>query len=160
MAEVQRPMFKVKRRVTEQLIKFEVDTEYFVRFDGAIVKAKETEGSRRQSPDQPKKEPPYLAQVTMLDDGTQGVIIVPHVLRSDILDAYPDDGYVNLCFRLVKHKLESKAYSTWEIAEIELDNEPAAADHLPLQFSADEVEAVADEGDSETEATGGRRKRK
>jgi hypothetical protein len=115
--------FTVKSRITEQLIKLELDTEYFVRFDSEFFKAKKNGASRNPTAGAVQKEPPYLAKITMLDDGSQGVMIVPQVLRTEIEDYFPEQAYKGLMFRIVRHKLEGKDFNTFDIAEIETDGE-------------------------------------
>jgi hypothetical protein len=94
-----------------------------VRFDSEFYKAKKNGASRTAAPGAAEKEPPYLCKVTMLDTGEQGVLIIPQVLRTEVGDYFPDNSYVNLMFRIVRHKLEGKAYNTFDIAEIETDGE-------------------------------------
>jgi hypothetical protein len=136
--------FTVKARVTEQLIKLELDTEYFVKFDSAFYKAKKNGTPRTVAPGVQEKEPPYLAKITLLDDSSQGVMIIPQVLRTEIDDYYPDEAYVGLQFRIVRHKLEGKSYNTFDIAEIETDGE---LEELPSTVEdiehADEVAAAS-----------------
>jgi hypothetical protein len=147
--------FTVKARVTEQLIKLELDTEYFVRFDSAFYKAKKNGVSRTPVAGAAEKEPPYLAKITLLDDNSQGVMIIPQVLRTEIGDYYPEEAYVGLMFRIIRHKLEGKSYNTFDIAEIETDGE---LEELPSTVEdiehADEVASASanfneDEGLSE-----------
>jgi hypothetical protein len=110
--------FTKKKFVTLPLIKLADDTEYFFRFDGAIFKADDNDRPRKESE---PKEPPYLAHVLNLETGEMGQIITPAVLKSELEKAYPKDSYVGKAFSLQRHKVEGKRYSTWDIAEIEIE---------------------------------------
>lgn len=116
--------FTVKKRVKETVIKIDFDTEYLFRVEAPIYKAKENSAPSRKSPeDGAKQEAPHLVSVTLLDDNTRGVIVVPHVLRTELEDAYPDNAYVGRMFQVIKHKIEGKRYNDFEINEIETDGE-------------------------------------
>ena len=111
--EATRPVFtpKIKSHVTLPLLKLELDTQYYLRFESEPWKAKAVSGQ--------DKQPPTLCRVTNLETGELAEIIMPVVLEKELADAYPD-GLKGLGFAVIKHKLESKKYSTWEIAELDL----------------------------------------
>lgn len=126
--------YTVKARVTEQLVKLELDTEYFVRFDFEIYKAKENAARRKAPDDKPAQEPPHLCKITLLDDMSQGVMIIPTVLKTELEDAYPAADYVGRCFRLVRHRLEGRRYNTFEISEIEVEGLPEITEHKVMRM--------------------------
>lgn len=112
--------FKVIAHVTRELVKLVDDQPLFVKFDGPM----------KQSDPITKKDgtvvasdmaPPVIAPVTELENGIVGEIICPTVLEEELNKQYPDQKYVGKCFRLIKHRLQGKKYSTFEILEIEIE---------------------------------------
>jgi hypothetical protein len=122
--------FEIVKHVTLPLIKLLEDgTPMFLRFESAIKTADQLQATRTRKTKDPVtgKEveagaampPPDIADVTNLENGQLGQIIVNTVLRSNLDKVYPSDGYVNKCFQLKKIKT-SKRYFTFEILEIRL----------------------------------------
>lgn len=114
-----RPMFKVKRQVTAALLKIENDKTVYVRFECEPYKAKPAATSRAPREGEAVQEPPIIARVTNLETGELCEIILGQVLVTELADAYPE-GVTGRGFQITKHKLESKRYNTYEIAELEL----------------------------------------
>jgi len=149
--------FAIKKRVKETVIKIELDTEYLFKIEGAIYKAKEATGTRKTAEDA-KQEPPHLMSVSLLDEeGARGVVVVPHVLRTELEDAYPDQSYVGKMFQVIKHKIEGKRYNDFEINEIETDGELEASDE---HGDAAEEDAYEEAGGDAVEESKPARKRK
>lgn len=111
--------FKKVKNVTLPLIKLENKREYFLRFDGAMHQGKTVDD---------KKEPPIMAEVTDMETGEQGLIILGQVLRENLKAAYPEDSYVGKIFSIEKSAPEgARKYSLWNIAEVEEEADSAAA---------------------------------
>lgn len=110
--------FKVKKHVTLPLFKWENNTPYYYRFDTAIAQGKPIKEKAGES----KKEPAYLAQVTNLQNGEQGEIILGTVLRGILDDDYPEESYVGKCFELVQKRITGKNYNSYGVTEIEVDS--------------------------------------
>lgn len=109
--------FKKVKNVTLPLIKLENKTAYYLRFDGAMHQGKTVDD---------KKEPPIMAEVTNMETGEQGQIIMGQVLRENLNEVYPGDGYVGKIFEIVKTAPEgARKYSLWNIAEVEASDEAA-----------------------------------
>ena len=111
------PPFKVevKNRVTVPLSKWVYDVPKYVKFEGAIFRGKEMKNTQNGA----KMEPADLAFVVDLVTKMHVQIIVATVLRVNLKEAYPQDGYIGKCFMLVqKPKAANKRYSEYEITEI------------------------------------------
>lgn len=114
--------FKLKQRVSENLIKLEDNTEYLMRIDAAMQLA---EDNGQKDRDGKPKKPPMLMSVTFLDTGESGKIIVPQLLERDLKNAFHDDSYVGKFFQISKVKIPTKGGQTvnvFEIAELEIDD--------------------------------------
>jgi hypothetical protein len=67
-----------------------------------------------------KKENRIILEVTDLDTGVEGVISVNKVLKSKLEEAYPENGYVDKKFEIVKLPREAgKRYFNFDLYEIE-----------------------------------------
>jgi hypothetical protein len=120
-------LFTLVKRITEQLIRLELDRVYYVRFDEKIFKAKPVTKARASSTaeDGPSKQPPMLSRVTLLSEmkdgtlvGERGQIIIPTVLFTELVDFYPEHSYVGKIFQIIRHRLEGKSYNTFEVSEV------------------------------------------
>jgi hypothetical protein len=158
MALSPRFAFKVKKRVKETVIKIDFDTEYLFRIEGEIYKARDA-STPRKSPEDEKQSPPNLMSVTLLDDNTRGVIVVPHVLHDELTAAYPDGSYVGRMFQVIKHKIEGKRYNDFEINEIESDGIVEEDEALPGDLAEEDAYEESG-GDAVTEALAPKKKRR
>lgn len=120
--------FKVKSHVTVPLLKVpDNGTPVYVTFDGAIEKAKDNDSMRQRKQKmaeagQPVNEPPHIARVINLETGEHMQIIVNSVLKTEIEDKYPENGYIGVSFEIKKYKMTGgKRYATFQIAEIEVE---------------------------------------
>jgi len=119
--------FKVKKLITLPLLKMTIGDDYFVKLIGVKFKASAMKVDPNKAIDpkvekEAKKDPPMLINVIDLTTGEPMQMILNSVLESNIDEAYPDDSYVNLGFKFIKHaKASGKDYNTFTIAEIELD---------------------------------------
>jgi hypothetical protein len=111
--------FETVKHVTLPTLKMELDQAVYVRFEAAIYQAKAlTRG--RAGTDGQQMAPPELAHVTELTRNRECTIIVNSVLGTELRETYPNDGYVGKSFKLVKSKLESRRYATFDITEVRL----------------------------------------
>lgn len=112
-------LFKVKKNLTLPLLKMSLEQEYFVKFTGAPFLGKEIaakEGSET-------KKPPMIVDIINLEDGEQMQLMLNKVLLGTLEETYPDNGFVGMDFRLVKHaKKSGKEYHTFSIGELELED--------------------------------------
>jgi hypothetical protein len=138
------PAVKIKKRITNTLLKMEEGKPYLLRFEGAIFRAQaEKMRKPRATPEggepAPVKQPPMLAHVLDLTDGFPGTpcqIIVPVVLESELRAAYPDDLYVNRTFQVTRHKSPSKNYNLFDINEVELETGGETEVSVPAEQEA------------------------
>lgn len=115
--------FKRTRAITLPTFKFEQDKALYVKFLAAmhIGRVRLTRGQTEPDPD---KKPPTLAHVVNIETGEEGQIILAEVLKTELGEAYPNEGYVGRGFEIVKQKRkEGKKYDPYTIAEIELPPE-------------------------------------
>lgn len=118
-------MFKFRKikNVTIPQIKIEKEKEYYLRIDTAITKAPDSAGRVHMEDGKTagKMPSPELIQVTNLENGEQGTVIVNTVLGRILNDNYPDHTYVGKSFCIVRHELAGKKYATFDLAEIEVE---------------------------------------
>jgi hypothetical protein len=104
--------FKVKKHVTVPLLKLVNNVPVYVKFTGEIFTGKVVDD---------KKEAPQMANVVDLTTGQEMQIILGTVLVGNLQESYPDAGYVNKQFELVKNAPEgTRKYSLYQITEIEI----------------------------------------
>lgn len=108
--------FKVVKNVTLPLLKQSDDTTVYVRIDSAIFKGKEIKGTGEAA----KMEPADLMNVTELESGEQMQMIANAVLKGNLEEEYPEEGYVGKCFAVTRMKVEGKRYKNYSIQEIEV----------------------------------------
>jgi hypothetical protein len=108
-------------------LKLVPDTPVYVKILDAIFQGKQPklkEGEKKED----QKQAPWLFNVVNLETGENMQLVAAAVIRSEIVDNYPDEKYVNKCFMIIKGKKKDlsggRGYFTYEIAEIE---EPKAA---------------------------------
>jgi hypothetical protein len=105
------------KAVTTNLIKLSKGATVYFRANSDIYKGKPIEQG-------PVKEPPNLLDVTMLDTGEIGCIILPTVAHKELMQAYPA-GVKGKCFELTLIAPgDGKRYNLARIAEI-MDPEPS-----------------------------------
>ena len=108
--------FKRKRLLTVPVLKFKEGESRYVKITEAMhigkpQKAKEGEKA---------KEPATLANCVNLEDGAVCQIIVSAVVKSVLVEEYPNDGYVGKCFSITKQgRNPGKQYNQFDIEEIE-----------------------------------------
>jgi hypothetical protein len=128
--------FEIVKHVTLPLIKILEDgTPMYLRFESEIRVADQLVATRARQTKDPttgKVEekgapmpPPDIADVTDMQTGQLGQIIVNAVLKSNLEKVYPKNEYVSKCFQLKKIKT-SKRYFTFEILEIRLKGQAAS----------------------------------
>ena len=108
--------FKVVRKVTLPVLKISINKPYYVKIDDKIFQGKKLDNDKKDN-----KEPAFLVNVTDLKSGEQGQIVLNKVLKETLLEEYPDDSYVGLCFQIVKKPKDTgKDYHTFSLVEIEV----------------------------------------
>src|SRR5262249_9143474 len=105
------------------LLKWTRDQQMAVAIISGIYKGKEIRGTK----DGVQMEPADLVNVLSLEDGTEYQMIVGAVLRGNLVEAYPNGGYIGRCFLVTQHKPDGKRYSTFDIVEIEVPSEDIAS---------------------------------
>jgi hypothetical protein len=126
MAENEIPKFEVVRNVTIPFIIVPGDgTAFYLKFNTAIEADKTTfsERVRRSKNDGDKtqsSEPMHIAEVTNLQTGEVGRLVLHAVLESNLKEAYKDDSYVGRYFKINKEKAKGKRYFSFNIVEIKL----------------------------------------
>lgn len=108
-----------KRAITKTLFKLENNKPYNLRIDEPIFTGKKIEEGKYKD-----MEPARLANVTDLDTGAVGQIIVPKVLESTLDEEFPNKGYVGKAFEIVKFRDAGSKYNTFNVSEL-VEDEPA-----------------------------------
>ncbi len=109
--------FKLARRIVVPTMKVELDTEIFIRFEQKIEARKKIEEENGQQVEKTIE----IARVTNLETGEICEIVAGTVLMSELSEAYPEHGYVNKCFRILKKNVPGKRYKAYELDEIEVE---------------------------------------
>lgn len=121
MAEKNAPAFKpvIVKRVTMPTLKLVPGTPVYVKITDPIFLGKERKDAKAEK----DQKPPKILNVINLETGEAMQLVGGAVVVSEITDSYPDNGYVNKCFMIVKGKKKEggggRGYFTYEIAEIE-----------------------------------------
>lgn len=122
---------EVVRNVTLPFIIIPSDgNPFYLKFNTAIELDKTTfsERVRKGKTDADGKaqsaEPMHIAEVTNLQSGEVGRLVAHQVLESNLNEAYPNNGYVDKCFKISKQK-SAKRYFTFNIVEIKLKTKTA-----------------------------------
>lgn len=111
------PLFKVKKNLTLPLLKMALDTDYFIKIMTPAVLGKEIPAKAGED----QMPPVTLVNIINLETGEDMQLILNKVLQGTLEEEYPDESYVNLCFKVVKKaKGSGKKYHTFLIAEVEL----------------------------------------
>ena len=113
------PVFK--RRVNLPYLPMEKNTLYYVKFLGPIVQSSDHVRADAEEPatSKRKKAPPKVARVLNLETGEECQIIVPAMMNSTLVDGYPGESYVTLCFELIQHRVQGKEYNVCTVTEID-----------------------------------------
>lgn len=152
------PKFVIKKHVTLPLLKLnDSGVPIYAFFTGAIFKAKVNEVEQKAyvknlaaweasdkseaAPTQPN--PPELAHVIDMESGEVAQIIVNAILKTELIDTYPNGTYVGKGFEIKKFKpTGGKRYAMIQIAEVEVPAEIQAL-HKSDQTEATKEEAVS-----------------
>jgi hypothetical protein len=117
--------FKRKKLLTRPVLKMEEGKQRAVLIEAAMFIGKDIK-SRTEKPEDKKKEPATIVNVTNLETGELAQIVVNAVMKSILTEEYPDDTYVGKCFLITKMgRQPGKQYNPFHIEEIE-DPRPAA----------------------------------
>lgn len=131
--------FSIVKLVNLPILKKIDEVPLFARFEAPMYTGKTLKAAAGETAEAGKKRqarsPATLAEITDMETGENALIIVNQVLRENLNDTYPADGYVGKTFRIVQHSREGKNYKTYSIAEVALtldadkanDPEPAPA---------------------------------
>lgn len=109
------PKFEVAKVLTKTLFKFVVDSPLHIKMDGPMYIGKQQKGRGEKA----KMEPATLADVTNLETGEEGQIILGAAVKSIFEENYPGDGYVGKKFRITKlEKAADKQYFPYNVVEL------------------------------------------
>lgn len=77
-----------------------------------------------------KKEPAILIHAADMETGEEGNVIAPAILRKELTEGYPGDGYVDRGFEVTKTRDPEKKYNHVSIAEVAVPDDfvPPATD--------------------------------
>jgi hypothetical protein len=155
--------FRVVKHVTRPLLKLVDNTKYYIQIEAPfkiaeqVKKPKMVEATVIENGVETKKmvpqPPPTIIDVKNieLDPPVSCQMVANEVFKSELQKQYPNDGYVNKYFEIVKNtKAEGKNYNTFGITELAL-----AVEETQQEESAYKAEPVAA---AETHNKGGRRK--
>jgi hypothetical protein len=110
------PKFKLAKRVTLPTINPGVGEKHIFRIEDAMRE------SSYKSPDAEKEKPATVCTVVDIDTGVVSLWIVPEVAKKNIIEAYPENGYIGKYFAVQKlPKRAGKRYFDFEIAELEIE---------------------------------------
>ena len=102
--------------VTRQTLKLEEDVPAYVRILSAIAEGKEIKGTEKDA----KMQPARICNVVDLATGQEMQLVCGAIVEANIVESYPNEGYVGKCFEIVKRpKPEGKRYFLYDISEIE-----------------------------------------
>ena len=108
--------FKTKRVVTVPNLKMEIEKPVHVRIESKMFKGQ----AQKATAGRQAMEPATIVNVTNLETGEVGQLILGATLVSILTEAYPGDKYVGVAFRFTKHpKKDGKRYHTYSVEEIE-----------------------------------------
>lgn len=119
--------FKAKKAITLSTLKFVVDKPLHVLILGKLHEGKARVGRsgnvKLDSDGQPRR-PPTLVEVLDMDTGEMAQIIAATIIKTELSEAYPNDGYVGLGFEITKQKRkEGREYDPYSIVEVEVPEE-------------------------------------
>ena len=108
----------ILKHVTMPTLKLIPDVPAYVKITEAMFTGKSQPAKEGEA----AKKPPEIFNVINLETGEVCQMVAGTVVQREIQDNYPNDGYVNKCFMIVKGKKKGtgdRGYFTYEIAEIE-----------------------------------------
>jgi hypothetical protein len=120
-----KPVFKRLAEVTVALLKIKPDTEYYVKFTGAVHTGAEMPDEVKVDPKtgevtREARKPAQVAFVVDLEVMAPRQIVVSSVMHSELERAFPGSGYVGKCFGFKSlGKINGKQYNSIEIWQIE-----------------------------------------
>jgi hypothetical protein len=122
------PEFEIVGHVTLPHIKLNFDgSANFIKIVGPIEPGKELEAVRQRKAKEGSPaetmNPPDLCEIIELRSGQLGNMIVNAVIKSNLEEKYPEQGYVGRSFKISQISTVSKgsrSYRTFEILEIKL----------------------------------------
>ena len=139
------PKFRRKKILTLSTFKFEVDKpRYLLVLDKMHIGRKR--GKPRLRPDGTEEEPPTLTHVIDMETGEHGQIMVAEIIKTELTETYPNDGYVGLAFAITKQRRkEGKRYDPFNIEELDVPEnlQPAADDAIKALKASMEADAKA-----------------
>lgn len=107
--------FKVIRQVTLPTFKLTVGIPFAFRVDAPMYVGKKLKDDKDA-----KREPATIVNVTNLDTGEVGQLVLGAVLKGNLEEQYPEASYVGKSFAILKgEKREGKRYNEYQIMEIE-----------------------------------------
>ena len=106
----------VKKNVTLPLFKWSAGVSKFLTIMGPVFQGK----AIKETGATKNKEPAFLCNVTDLESGELGQIIVATVLKSIFHEEYPEDAYVGKSFEIKQRKIPGKDYNGFDVTEIEI----------------------------------------
>lgn len=113
---------KRKKLLTRPVLKYQVGIAVNVLIETAMHIGKDMKVKEGEK----KKEPATLCDVIDLSSGEPAQLIMNAVVKSTLAEAYPNDGYVGLCFSITKQaRVQGKQYDPFNIEEIENPNDGA-----------------------------------
>ena len=131
--------FKRKKLLTRPVLKMEEGKQRAVLIEGAMFVGKDIK-SRTEKPEDKKKEPATIVNVTNLETGELAQIVVNAVMKSILTEEYPNDTYVGKCFLITKMgRQPGKQYNPFHIEEIEDPRESPKVDSSSIQGAAPKV---------------------
>lgn len=144
-----RPKFEVKKKLTLPTFKFVVDSPFYALFLGPIHRGTQR-GKPKLRADGTPEEPPMLAHVVNMETGEHGQIMVAEIIKTEITENFPKDGYVGHGFAITKQKRkEGKRYDPYNIDEVDVPEELQAEvkkyAKIPVAGAAPGAVATGDE---------------
>lgn len=154
--------FKKTANITLELLKIAAGVEYYVRPIGAmhVGKAVAPKVEVDKATGEVKtvnKEPAMVMFIDNLEDDQERIMICSTVLRKELAEAYPNDGYVGKTIGFKQTKVAGKDYNLVELWEVE-DPTPSRSAEVVAKFAASQkagtaaVEAVAEVAKADTKA--------
>lgn len=112
------PGFKVVKRVTMPTLSLKENEPKVLRIDDAMRESKYID----PDPKKAKEKPATICSVTDMQTGEVAILLVPEVMKKNLNESYPADGYVGKVFGVQKlPKRPGKRYFDLEIAELEAE---------------------------------------
>lgn len=112
------PAYKRLSQVTRPVLKLPADKAVHVKITAPI---RQGVGSGKVDASGQQQKPADVLECIDLPTGEEVQIVVPAVLKGNLLTHYPDNGYVGKGFEIVRHApANGKRYSTFDVWEIEV----------------------------------------